>query len=305
MNETCALQGSAEAGTGSARTGDGPVGTDPGAVAAAGEWCWADARRGADGYLRRVMPGTLGPQAAFAARDVIALTMVLTLAEGYDPGTRHGRPGRLRHRMSVDALWHGWCTAHLADRRPADPAEGGPQDVMTDALRGWWTLTSTWLPTSCAGGGPSWTVGLRLARRALDAVLLDVARLPGPAQGRAALTEVLWHPELLVGAGPADPAVPVAPLACRVVAADGTSRLVPNRAAFPAERVNAPVPAAPGDPDAAFPAERVNPPVPAAPGDPGTALPAGAGEPPVSARPSTPAAAPSGPSPLHPTGSQS
>ncbi|MEU8530483.1 hypothetical protein AB0C77_33580 [Streptomyces sp. NPDC048629] len=184
-----------------------------------------------------------------AARDVLALTLLLTYVDGYDRESIRGRVGRLRHRMSSDVLWRAWCAAHLET-----PLLTGPhEESLARASRAWQSLNSTSLsPTETAASDrhfpewaarsplPAWSAGLRVARGVLDSRLLaasDRAALSGRAillvdeehdavgpLGR--LIEVVWHPEHLLGTDPSGP------LAYRVALPDGAVQLLPEGALF-------------------------------------------------------------------------
>ncbi|GAA2679913.1 hypothetical protein [Streptomyces lunalinharesii] len=201
---------------------------------------WFQAKRAADAYLKDVA-ATEHHSARRAARDVIALTLLLTHLEGYDTDAVRGRPGRLRHRVATGCLWYAWCDTRLATV-PLAEASGPDGADLVHAARAWEYVTSaSAVLTSRFPGHPdctllaAWEAGLRVARGALDTLLLaepDCAALIGRAirlgdeylvdGGTGRLIEVIWHPEHLLGHAPS------APLAYRIATADGKSRILPD-----------------------------------------------------------------------------
>ncbi|MFE5300715.1 hypothetical protein [Streptomyces sp. NPDC056632] len=179
-----------------------------------------------------------------AARDVLTLTYLFGEWEEHGHASATDTVGLVRHRLTSDAVWAAWCAAHLDD--PGD-ARNRPGLAHARQARAW--LWGRSLPLrEVVRRGPvvldrqpydreqGWALGLRLARAALDHLLLADAGLPGllgrwvpiPLDGGTSsgersgrIEEVVWHPEPLTTRGPA------VPLAFRVRGDDGAVTLVP------------------------------------------------------------------------------
>lgn len=176
------------------------------------------------------------------ARDVLALTDTLTRWEGHAHEPRPKTLRLLRHRLTSGTIWRLWCEAHLdAPTAPSDEPDLTHARGARDWLRG--TPLPLWaavrrgpvvLDRHPYGDEPGWSVGVRLARTALDTLLLAEVGVPyllgrwvtapaadGMLPVSVRVEEAVWDPRTLRSGGPAHP------LAFRVRRGDGRVELVP------------------------------------------------------------------------------
>ncbi|MFC8278233.1 hypothetical protein ACFUJR_38070 [Streptomyces sp. NPDC057271] len=197
----------------------------------------ADALLAIEGSARR---GSFGHR---AAHDVLTMTGLFTHREGFGEESLFGRLSRLRHRMASDTIWMSWCAAYLDG---TDAAWSDPDLRHARMARDW--LWGRPLPLwDAARRGPilagrrthheepGWSLGLRLAREALDRRLLTEVGLahllgrwvPVPC-GQSAdamvwfgrIDEVVWAPDALTTGAPPHP------LAFRIGRGEGSATVL-------------------------------------------------------------------------------
>ncbi|MFE5302300.1 hypothetical protein [Streptomyces sp. NPDC056632] len=183
---------------------------------------WFQAEDMAEELLHRGRALHPGLRRARAAREVLALTILLSEEVPPVRGEVSILPGRLRHRMRADEAWHNWCATRILTRRAAF----GVDDEH--ARRAWHWLTreqivltddkgenpgDTWHSPGAALTHSMWPAGLQQARMTLDAILLarvgvvDVIGtviMVGEGAGDvppgmlALILEVAWPPAVLL-----------------------------------------------------------------------------------------------------------
>ncbi|MGW3690121.1 hypothetical protein [Streptomyces sp. NPDC005125] len=159
-----------------------------------------------------------------AAREVLALTALLSDEGPKSRDEVSTCPARLRHRIRGDALWHEWVLARLYTHRSANRVSGAharrawhwltrERTVLPDELQSD-TLHEPWCDRGSLQALSAWEVGLQYARMALDAALLARAGMvgvigsvvlisTGPVVVRAGepavVLEAVWSPHELLG----------------------------------------------------------------------------------------------------------
>lgn len=202
-----------------------------------------------------------------AARDVLALTYLFGEWEGHGHTSATDTVGLARHRLTSDAVWAAWCAEHLDAPGDARDRPGLPHARQARAWL-WGRPLPLW---EVVRRGPvvldrqpydreqGWSLGLRLARAALDELLLADAGLPrllgrwvpaplgeGMCVGDFGRIEgAVWDPVALTTGAPAEP------LAFRVRGNYGAVTLVPADL-FPEVRQAPPVTPASPRPDRAL-----------------------------------------------------
>ncbi|MFD3998699.1 hypothetical protein [Streptomyces sp. NPDC058548] len=187
---------------------------------------WFQAEEMADELLHRGRAFHPGTYHARAAREVLALTILLSDEVPPVRGEVSILPARLRLRMRADQAWRSWCLTRMLARRSGH----GVDDEH--ARRAWHWLTreqivliddkpENWRDPWCASGAELarcvWPAGLQQARMTLDALLL----------ARAGFADVIGS-VIMVGDGPID--VPPGMLALILEAAWSPEALSSDRA---------------------------------------------------------------------------